>query len=268
MDVFFRGSGGGLGDFLCNYASMKALSLDHNKDFYLYGWTGFINWNEHNHYIKRDTTGWPELFKETFRFVENIKPEHKNYIMVDLPYEPLSEMEFGDGPIHINGFPFSNGYFAHRLLDIKDSMNMPNALNCVFEKGDVVLNTRRGEYPGAHTEFIDLCYTDYYLNALKELNPKRVFLTSDDLSWTQQWFNHTLKPHFPQIEVSIYQDNPIRQFEFMMKAPNLIICQSQFSRWSAILNNNNVLSPYKWYSTLDVNVRSNNLSHWNTIKYV
>jgi len=268
MEYFFRGIGGGLGDFLCNYASMKTLSLDHNREFYLYGWNGFIDWNHNtNPYIKRDTTGWTELFKETFRFVEEIKPEHNNYLVVELPYEPISKMIFDKGPIHIGGIPFSNGYFEHRLTEIKESMNLPDRLVFEFESDDIVLNTRRGEYPGASVEFIDLCFTDYYLKALKELNPKRIFLVSDDLNWTQQWFEHTLKNHFPGVELNIYQNIPILQFEFMMKAPNLIICQSQFSRWAGILNNNNVFSPYKWYTNLDTHIRSNNLQHWRTIKY-
>jgi hypothetical protein len=268
MEYFFRGIGGGLGDFLCNYASMKTLSLDHNREFYLYGWNGFIDWNHNtNPYIKRDTTGWTELFKEGFRFVEAIKPEHENYLVVELPYEPLEKMSFDNGPVHIGGVPFSNGYFEHRLKEIKDSLNLPNVLNFKFESDDVVLNTRRGEYPGASIEFIDLCFTDYYLKALQELNPKRIFLVSDDLRWTWEWFNQTLKPHFPGIEVNVFQDKPIIQFELMMKAPNLIICQSQFSRWSGILNNNNVFSPYKWYTNLDTHVNSNNLKHWNTIRY-
>ena len=269
MDYFFRGIGGGLGDFLCNYASMKTLSLDYNREFYLYGWNGFIDWNHKtNPYIKRDTLGWAELFKETHRFVEEIRPEHKNYLVVELPYESIGKMTFDDGPIHIGGIPFSNSYFQHRLPEIKNSMNLPNRIDFVFEEDDVVLNTRRGEYPGASVEFIDLCFTDYYYQALSQLKPKRIFLVSDDLEWTKGWFNATLKDYFPNVQVQVYQEKPILQFEFMMKAPNLIICQSQFSRWAGILNDKNVFSPYKWYTNLDTHVGSNNLSHWRTIKYV
>ena len=278
MEYFFRGIGGGLGDFLCNYASMKTLALDHNRDFYLYGWTKFLNHNQGSNpyinswlpkesYILRSPEGWEDLFKRTDNFVEEIRPEHSNYLVVELPYEPISKMRFDEGPIHIGGFPFSNGYFEHRLSEIKESMNLPNQLNLDFESDDVVLNTRRGEYPTASVEFIDLCFTDYYLKALKELNPKRIFLVSDDLKWTQQWFEQTLRKHFPNVELNIYQNKPILQFEFMIKAPNLIICQSQFSRWSGILNNNNVFSPYKWYINLDSHVRSYNLNHWKIIKY-
>jgi hypothetical protein len=267
-EYFFRGIGGGLGDFLCNYASMKALSLDHDREFYLYGWNEFINWNHYtNPYIKRDTTGWQDLFKETFRFTEGIRVEHANYLVVELPHEPVKNMNFDSGPIHIGGFPFSNGYFEHRLPEIKDSFNIPNRLDFKFKSDDVVLNTRRGEYPGASVEFIDLCFTDYYLKALRELNPKQIYLVSDDTRWTWEWFNQTLKPHFPNVTVSVFQDKPIIQFEYMMKAPNLIICQSQFSRWAGILNQNNVFSPYKWYANLDADVRSYNLSNWRAIKY-
>ena len=177
-------------------------------------------------------------------------------------------MTFDDGPIHIGGIPFSNSYFQHRLPEIKNSMNLPNRIDFVFEEDDVVLNTRRGEYPGASVEFIDLCFTDYYYQALSQLKPKRIFLVSDDLEWTKGWFNATLKDYFPNVQVQVYQEKPILQFEFMMKAPNLIICQSQFSRWAGILNDKNVFSPYKWYTNLDTHVGSNNLSHWRTIKYV
>ncbi len=270
MDYFFRGIGGGLGDFLCNYASMKALSLDHQRDFYLYGWKNFL---KNCHFpglgIKIDTQGWEDLFQENYRFVEEIRLEHKIYTTVELPYQPLDSITFDSGPIHIAGFPFSNQYFEHRLSEIKSTLNIPdkNNFSLLFEKDDVVLNTRRGEWPGASPDFIDLCFTDYYYQALSELKPKRIFLVSDDLNWTQGWYNATLKDYFPHAQVQVFQDKPITQFEFMIKAPNLIICQSQFSRWAGILNENAVYSPYKWYHTLDRHTRACNLENWRTIKY-
>jgi hypothetical protein len=279
LEYFFRGIGGGLGDFLCNYASMKTLALDNNRDFYLYGWTKFLEHNQGTNpyinrclpkeaYILRSPDGWAELFKEREKFVETIRPEHKNYLMIQLPFEPIKNISFDDGPIHIDGFPFSNAWFEHRIQDIKNCINIPNNITFNFEKNDVVLNTRRGEYIGASPEFIDLCFTDYYLKALQNLNPKRIILVSDDLIWTKEWFNQTLKKYFPNVELMIYQEKPILQFEFMIKAPNLIICQSQFSRWSGIFNENNVFSPHKWYKTLDKHERSYNLKHWNIIKYM
>lgn len=270
MEYFFRGIGGGLGDFLCNYASMKSLSLDYDRDFYLYGWKFFLtNCHFPGLGIRIDTSGWGELFKESYRFVEEIKPEHKIYSTIELPYIPLGKMNFDTGPIHIGGFPFANQYFEHHLPEIVSSLNIPkdNNFKNFFEKDDVVLNTRRGEWPGASPEFIDLCFTNYYFNALKEINPKRIFLVSDDLVWTQKWFNSTLKNYFPNAEVTIYKNKPITQFEFMIASPNLIICQSQFSRWVGILNENNVFAPYQWYNTIDKDTRVCNLEHWNKIKY-
>jgi len=270
MKYFFRGSGGGLGDFMCNYASMMALALDYDREFYLYGYNEYIDWNHNKcQYIKRDTTGWTELFKDSYRFVDNIKSEHAgNYLTIQLPHQKMDNMDFGDTElIHIDGFPFTNSYFEHRLKEIKDSLNLPNNVTFEFDDNDVVLNTRRGEYPGASVEFIDLCFTDYYLKALSELNPKRIFLVSDDLRWTFDWFNETLKSKFPKSEVYVFQDKPIIQFEYMIKAPNLIICQSQFSRWAAILNNGNVYSPHNWYRTLDKKPELYNLQQWNTIQH-
>ena len=270
MKYFFRSCGGGLGDFLCNYASMKALSLDHNREFYLYDYNEYIDWNHNKcQFIKRDTTGWTELFKESFRFRDNIYPEHAGkYLMIQLPYQKMTHMDFGDHElIHIDGFPFTNGYFEHRLPEIKESFNIPNRISPTFLDKEVVLNTRRGEYPTAAPEFIDLCKTDYYLKALKEINPTKVTIVSDDVKWTTKWYQSVIQPHFPNIILGYYESIPIKQFEFMMKAPNLIICQSQFSRWAGILNTGNVFSPYNWYRTLDKTPELYNLRGWNTIKY-
>jgi hypothetical protein len=264
---FFRGCGGGLGDFLSNYASMKALSLDFGRDFYLYGYNEYINWN-HNlcQYIKRDTTGWTDLFKEKNKFVDVIREQHKNYITMSLPFVRDLNLDFGDFPhIHIDGFPFTNSYFEHRLEDILQSLNLPNSLS--VNDNLTVLNTRRGEYPNASPEFIDLCQTNYYKKALEKIQTKEIILVSDDVNWTKLWWFQTLAPHFPHISVSIYQEKPILQFELMMKAKNLIICQSQFTRWAAILNKNNVYSPKNWYKSLDRDYRDYNLAHWNVIEY-
>lgn len=266
MKYFFRGSGGGLGDFLSNYASMMALSLDFDREFYLYGYNQYIDWN-HNHcqYIKRDTTGWTDLFKHKSKFVDKIADEHKHYMMMRLPYVRDVNLDLGDFPyIHIDGFPFTNSYFEHRLPEIINSLNLPNNFS---DHNYTVLNTRRGEYPNASPEFVDLCRTNYYYNALSQIDTKELIIVSDDCYWTESWFEETLAKHFPHINYSLYPEKPIFQFELMMKAKNLIICQSQFTRWAAIFNKNNVYSPKRWYRTLDANYRDYNLAHWNVVDY-
>ena len=249
---------------------MKALSIDFGRDFYLYGYNEYIDWN-HNRcqFIKRDTTGWTDLFKDSEKFIDVIKPEHKGkYITIQLPYQRMENMDFGDIElVHIDGFPFTNSYFEHRLPEIKQSLNIPNSIESWLDSNEVVLNTRRGEYPSAASEFIDLCKTDYYLKALQEIMPSKITIVSDDIDWTIGWFENTLRSHFPRIELNWYRATPIKQFELMMKAPNLIICQSQFSRWAGILNTGNVYSPYNWYRTLDKTPDLYNLSNWNTIRH-
>jgi hypothetical protein len=249
---------------------MKALSIDFDRDFYLYGYSEYIDWNHNKcQFIRRDTTGWTELFKESHRFVDNIHPSHVGkYIIIQLPYQRMENMDFGDTElIHIDGFPFTNSYFEHRLPEIKASLNIPNNISVQFNKDEVVLNTRRGEYPTAAPEFIDLCKTDYYLKALQEIQPNKITIVSDDIDWTVNWFERTLRPYFKGIELNWYRDSPIKQFELMIKAPNLIICPSQFSRWAGILNTGNVYSPYNWYRTLDKTPDLYNLSNWNTIRH-
>jgi hypothetical protein len=157
--------------------------------------------------------------------------------------------------------------------EIKKSLKL-NYFN--FDEDAVVIHVRRTDWVGASWHFIDLCMTDYYKNAIKMADSKKIIFVSDDIAWVKEWFE-SFSNELVYDSVDFCDTAPISAFEIMMNAKKLVISQSTFSRWAAYLNNNIVFYPelfYKNQPTPDLRAcKDTNKFHldgknWLCVKYI
>jgi hypothetical protein len=146
-----------------------------------------------------------------------------------------------------NSYIQSEKYFAHNRELILDTFRLSEEDESYLKDkygsldSTTSLHIRRGDYlqdPNHHTNLTD---TDYYDRALKFLNPKKLLIFSDDLSWA--------KNKYPEHRV-VEETKDYLEIFLMSFCKDNIIANSTFSWWGAWLNKNSnkrVVAPSNWF---------------------
>ena len=232
---------GGLGNQLFQYAAGKTVASKNGCILYVNKETeNAHNTNGHN-YAK-------ELFTDS--------------IEVDWPKGPQGEWLFKSQGIHVfsqqDGFapwePSSisipcimNGYFQYYPSLVN---SLPSILSHLQQIGPqypsqdaTFLHVRRGDYV-EKASFHYLQGRDYYLKAIEQIQPRKLFVFSDDIEWCkqQEWLSMT-----PLVEF-IDEKDEIRSLFLMASCKEgAILANSTFSWWAAMLSGTNrVAYPSKW----------------------
>lgn len=115
----------------------------------------------------------------------------------------------------------------------------------IFFENDslVAMHVRRGDYlniPDYHTNLT----VEYYNEALKHFEGKRVCIFSDDIEWCAQTFTH-------ERFFFSHEEKDINDLFLMSHFKNIIIANSSFSWWAAYLNqytkDKKVIAPRNWF---------------------
>lgn len=158
---------------------------------------------------------------------------------------------------HFRGYFQTYNYFNQvRNLGISISFNEPifsntfqNYVRTIDFENDVAIHIRRGDYLD-HTDSIGLLDTQYFLNGLVELKPRaNVYIFSDEKLPIFQFSNR-----FSFVETTnMLVERPIETLVLMSKFKNIVISNSTFSWWSAILglSQKNVVCPYPWFRNMN-----------------
>jgi hypothetical protein len=123
-----------------------------------------------------------------------------------------------------------------------------NYVRTIDFENDVAVHIRRGDYLD-HTDSIGLLDARYFLNGLAALKPRaNVYVFSDEkLPFFQ------FSDQFSFVETTnMLTERPIESLVLMSKFRNIVISNSTFSWWSAILGlgQKNVVCPFPWFRNM------------------
>ena len=230
------GNLGKLGNQMFQIAMTITYAIDNGKEY------AFPKWGYSKYMIKELPGGF------------FIKIDH--LITAEYHYVPLPNMP---GNVDMwNSFGQSAKYFAHRWNEIKPYFTLkPEYYKYIWNKYDHILSektcsihVRRTDYTTpANLEFHGVMPISYYEQGAEILygtnKPENVtfVIFSDDPQWCKENFN------FPQ-QVFIEGEKDIIDMFFMSMCKNHIICNSSFSWWGAVLNDEHrkkTVCPKNWF---------------------
>ena len=266
---------GGLGNQMFDYAFSLALKkkypdeeilLDAHllKTLYEYGFelhTVFPNIN-YRLATKKQINAVSRYFGNYYvsRFMRAILPTRKTEFIEKLPdtYDP--DVFTLQGDRYLIGYWHGYDYYKDIIKDIQDSFVFQNpneynlSMGVELEDGNTVgIHVRRGDYLKAkHAEFGQAITLDYYKEAISLLYNQndnyRFYIFSNDIDWCKQEILPLLKTDKVTFMTENTGINSCWDMYLMSKCKNLIIANSTFSWWGAILNRRNplVIAPKNW----------------------
>lgn len=258
---------GGLGNQMFQFASAKALALEHNQALYL----------DTNSLVRH---GERQFDLAHFKLVENealsshfgnlgmsvfakalikVKKHPAYYLEPHFPYQKLV-LKTKDS-IYLDGYFQSEKYFKNHEKIIRADFtfkrdyndNEKKYVSLIENSNSVSLHIRRGDYitNKAASDLMEHLSLDYYYQAIQYLQDKKgditLFIFSDD----PQWVKDNLKISVPHYFVTGNNGNDsYRDMRLMSLCHHHIIANSSFSWWGAWLNareDKRVIAPKKWF---------------------
>jgi hypothetical protein len=156
------------------------------------------------------------------------------------------------GPTNLVGYFQSEKYFCHCAPDIRNFFTLKQDFLDQVEQSfagfaevkTCSVHVRRTDYMD-NPNYIDLCATGYYENAIKQFDSDTKFIFfSDDIAWCKQRFSG-------QRFVFVEGLEDFMDLALMSRCTSNIIANSSFSWWGAWLNTNpdkSVVAPLAWFA--------------------
>jgi hypothetical protein len=276
---------GGLGNQLFQYASAKALSLEHTSPLkldlsFLNKTANIISDNFTARNYELDIfSNLDALFvtpEELRKFQENslwnrIKKK------IGMPFfKTFEEPSFSYSrkifdkhpPVLLKGYFTSEKYFKKYQQDIRACFKFPTLENdptnfVLLDKirghSSVSVHVRRGDYlKSKMLEYHGVCDENYYTNAISLIRNKfpgsYLYIFSDDEEWANK---NLVEKHPDTFLVSGNKGKASWKDMFLMSScEHNIIANSTFSWWGAWLNNSpekTVIAPKDWFKTRELN---------------
>lgn len=163
-----------------------------------------------------------------------------NYDYSEIPHQP-------DG-VRLVGFWQSYKYFDNAMQEVKDAFKLP------FEPGYhdwCGIHARRGDYVDLDTNFppVTLDYFQQAIPIMREKGYSKFIVCSDGIEWCEE----ILPLNFPDVTFEFSKTrHEWGDMALMASCGAVIIANSSFSWWSAMLNHNlghTIISPHNlsWY---------------------
>lgn len=126
--------------------------------------------------------------------------------------------------------------------------------------GVTAIHVRRGDYVKLGQEYyVDLSFTDYYVQAIGYIKSSKYYVFSDDLEYCKKMFKGN------EYEF-ISSGSPWKDLQMISSCENVIMANSSFSWWGSYLNINpdkKIIAPKKWFgSKLPHNTQDLLLPEW------
>lgn len=223
------GKYGRLGNQMFQYAALLGIS---NKTGYQFGFS-------------------PGRLLENFKISMGMPLNEKipvKYLYEEKDFNFTSEVFQCPDDVDFIGYFQSEKYWKHCQELVVQQFQFINVLeiNDTFTS----LHVRRGDYVSLKDTHTCLADTNYYDIAIKELNPKKIVVFTDDQEWLrssgclERWRVNR------EVEISNYK-NDILELLYMTKADNSIIANSSFSWWGAYLGphqkKGTIIAPKNWF---------------------
>jgi hypothetical protein len=220
---------GGLGNQMFQYAFTRALSIHYNCELIV---------------DKSNIQGERKYLLEEYFDIKSEIDNEENYIPIieKNPYLEGEENKYYDFLDREKNYVFigywqNENFFKRYEEQIRQDFNLKKKKE--NHKG-VILQVRRGDF--VNNKNHEYCNLEWYKKALKIMNEKNVFITSDDITWCKDNFEN-LNYNF-----SYLIGNEKEILEYMVNFKNFIISNSSFGWWGSWLSkSDNVICPKIWY---------------------
>ncbi|PHS01042.1 MAG: hypothetical protein COA68_03740 [Oceanobacter sp.] len=149
------------------------------------------------------------------------------------------------------------------LTSARDNQNIKNSeiLDLIASAPSVAIHIRRGDYLLPENSYFYECTEDYYLKAISLVGEGRFYIFSDDIPWSKSI------GIFPEDSIFVDHnsgDNSHMDMILMSKCEKLIIANSTFSIWAALLSNSkHVIAPKYYYKGIENSIV---LPEWTLIE--
>ena len=153
----------------------------------------------------------------------------------------------------VDSYLQSEKYFSHNrdyILDMfssreRDIEYIENKYGSILRNERTIsLHIRRGDYTKLANHYFPLWESDYYNNAIENLEDGKLIIFSDDVEWCRKSFKDK--------EVIYIQEEDYMELYVMSMCTDNIIANSTFSWWGAWMNKNKkVIAPSNWFGTDD-----------------
>lgn len=160
--------------------------------------------------------------------------------------------------IRLNGYFQSDKYFKSNINYIKDFFSPNNEILSKLKsnysnltENSVACHIRLGDYTILQNHHLNLHKTEYYSNALNQVEVDKVVVFSDDIQ-TAKKLNLKSNKSISFVQTS----SDIEDLYLMSLFKNIIISNSTFSWWAAWLNRLDskiIFYPDKWFGQLKEN---------------
>jgi hypothetical protein len=234
-----------LGNQLFQIAAAHALAKQNNTELFCPEW-------EYQRY-----------FKHQFRLYQKENVQNV-FIEKGFHYTPI---EFKDN-LAISGYFQSYKYFTKEIIDEIFELKYPFSSHPLPDKY-AAIHVRRGDYlkfPDHHP----LCAKEYYKQAIVLSGYKKFTIYSDDIKWCRENFESYFGYEFSFSD----SNNEMMDFQLMTGYKCLIISNSTFSWWAAMINKNPdkiIITPSKdnWHGIAYKDWNHDDLlpEEWKQIKF-
>lgn len=198
------------------------------------------------------------------RIVRKCLPKRKSEVIQKYSdtFKYLPELYKTKGNTYYEGYWQSIKYvdLVREELTIEFQHPTPNAYNetmiaRIKNTNSVGIHVRRGDYV-TNIGFGGICELDYYQNAISKMgtDSKTFFIFSNDISWCKE----NIQPLLKSAEVIYVIENKGKDsfwdMFLMSYCKSLIIANSSFSWWGAVLNRNRnpqIIAPKKWNNQVE-----------------
>ncbi len=246
---------GGLGNTLFQYAYGLALAKLNNTELWC-DLSGYKNGRD--------------LRLLELRKIFNVK--HSAAVNCLKYFKHVKEKSFGFDPKlkTLKDFHYVSGYFqSHKYYNtVKDELRFTDSVHfdyvreLVKETGaDTCIHLRRGDYLTSLNHYV--LPVSYYVNALNELDAKKVIIFSDKKEDAE-----TFKSVYyadGRRNYKVWENiDPIHDLAAISFFKNIVMANSTFSFWAAYLSKAKVICPAKYFSG-DVNMDDFYLPEWQRI---
>lgn len=277
---------GGLGNQMFQYALGKSISLKYNRilkldlNFYKDNLDADVtkrNFELDYFSVKADLATKEDLKFKYSNKVSKFFASKKVKIYNDSNFD--GDLQCNHSIVYFDGFWQSELFFQNvrtlllREFTPKVSLDLNNMLWCnsITNCNSISVHIRRGDYitNSSANSFHGVCSIEYYRSAIKYIqdnvdNPIFYFF-SDDMTWVKENF-YSDQQNYNFVEGNIGEKSYL-DITLMSYCKHNIIANSTFSWWGAWLNTNFnkiVISPIKWFSESDQNIKTKNLipSSW------
>lgn len=205
---------------------------------------------------------WPYFHYRIWQIASRILPRRSTMCVEPQNMEFCENAKiFRNTDTYYDGYWQDQRYFADAIDEVRQAFTFPQFTDIrntataqkITSSNSVALHIRRGDYL-KHKKYAGTCSVDYYAQAINKINTlhdiDEYFIFCNDYAW----YKENIAPLLASTKVTYINWNKkgesFRDMQLMSKCRHLIIANSTFSWWAAMLHqypSGTIIAPAKWF---------------------